>query len=486
MDFSAPRTYLFNCRFTRFASVEMAMTSAASNASAKKRKTTHRAAQVLFALLLICVVPNMSLGYSVLTHEAIIDSMWVHDITPVLLKRFPGATADELREAHAYAYGGAIIQDMGYYPFGSKFYSDLTHYVRSGDFVEALLRDAQDIKEYAFAVGALSHYWADNGGHPIATNPSVPILYPKLKSQFGSRVTYEQNPAAHIQTEFGFDVLQIAQGHYASQDYHDFIGFSVAKPLLQRAFKETYGIELASLFSNLDLALGTYRHTVSTLIPTMTRVAWETAKRELAKRGVAQASTVTADSVKAQAPKAGAAMTRDKFLYNLSRSAYSKEWGDQYSKPSFLDRVLAFLFRIMPKIGPFRSLNAMPSTPATELLFMRGFDSTTVAYRKSLVQLGANNLQLEDRDLDTGKPTRSGEYARANGTFEHLLHSIAGNKFQDVTPELRANLLAFFRDTTMRTGTKKDSVAWSQTLRDLNGLRAADSTAHPPGGVVRE
>jgi hypothetical protein len=450
-----------------------------SKACAKPRSTRHRIAQVLFALLLVLVVPNMSFGYAVLTHEAIIDSMWVHDITPVLLKRFPGATEDELREAHGYAYGGSIIQDMGYYPFGSKYYSDLTHYVRSGDFVEALLRDSQDIKEYAFAIGALSHYWADNSGHAIATNVSVAILYPKLQRKFGKNVTYAENPTAHLQTEFGFDVLQIAQGHYASEDYHDFIGFAVAKPLLERAFKETYGVELASLFTNLDLALGTYRHSVSTLIPTMTRVAWESTKRDLKSKGIALPSTVTADSVKAQSPKPGLAMTRDKFLYNLSRSSYSKEWGNQYTKPSFLDRVLSFLFRIMPNVGPFKDFGIKPSTPETELLFMRGFDSTTVTYRRSLVQLAANGLALEDRDLDTGKPTRSGEYALANSTFAHLLHSIAGNKFKDVTPALRANLIGFFRDTTMHSGTRKDSVAWNGTMRDLAALRAAETAPAP-------
>ena len=319
----------------------------------------------------------------------------------------------------------------------------------------------------------------------MATNLSVAILYPDLKRKYGERVTYEQNPSAHIQTEFGFDVLQIAQGHYASEDYHKFIGFMVAKPLLERAFKETYGIELASLFPNLDLALGTYRHTVSSLIPTLTRVAWETAKRDLAKKGVAKASTVTADSVKAQSPKAGPALTRDKFLYNLSRSAYTKEWGDQYSKPSFLDRVLSFVLRIMPKIGPFRSLAIKPSTPETELLFMRGFDSTTVAYRKSLIQLSANSLELEDRDLDTGKPTRWSEYALANGAYAQLLHSLSRNKFQDVTPGLRVNIIAFFRDTTMRAGTRRDSVAWSQTLRELTDLRTADTVALSPRSIVR-
>ena len=458
----------------------MAMTNASADGVRNTRRWT---ARILLVLLLICIVPNMSSGFSVLTHEAIIDSMWVHDITPVLLKRFPGASDDELRAAHAYAYGGAIIQDMGYYPFGSHFYSDLTHYVRSGEFVDALLHDAQDIKEYAFAIGALSHYWADNSGHPIATNVSVPILYPQLKIQYGKNVTYEDNPWAHTETEFGFDVLQIAEGHYASEEYHNFIGFMVAKPLLERAFKETYGIELKSLFADLDLAIGTYRHTVSTLIPTMTRVAWETTKRDLAKKGLAQPGTVTADSVTAQAPKAGGPVTRDKFLYNLSRSAYSKEWGEQYQKPSFLDRVLSFVFRIIPRFGPFKRLGIKPSTPETELLFMRAFDSTTVTYRKALVQLSANNLVLENRDFDTGKPTRSGEYRLADGAYGQLLHSIAHEKYRDVTPALRANIITFFRDTTMRTGTKKDTVAWNHVLRDLAGLRdselGAQETAHP-------
>ena len=447
-----------------------------SSDRAWERRGLRAAARTLFALLLICLVPNLSLGYSVLTHEAIIDAMWVPDITPVLLKRFPGASADDLREAHGYAYGGSIIQDMGYYPFGSKFYSEITHYVRSGEFVMTLLRDAADIKEYAFAIGSLSHYWADNNGHPIATNVSVPILYPKLKREFGSNVTYEQNPWAHIQTEFGFDVLQIAQGHYASDEYHLFIGFMVAKPLLERAFKETYGLDLATLFTNIDLSIGTYRHTVSTLIPTFTRVAWESNKRDMAKKGLVLPETAAADSANVLTPKRAPATTRDRFLYNLSSSAYIKEWGDHYQKPSLLDRILSFLFRLVPKIGPLRSVAIQPSTPETELLFMRGFDATVAAYRKSLVQLATNSLELEDRDLDTGKPTRQAEYALANDAYGHLLHSIAGNRYHDVTPALRANVIAFYRDTTMRTGTKKDTMAWNQTLHDLAGLRAAETT----------
>src|SRR5579863_4051773 len=256
---------------------------------------------------------SLSYGYTVLTHEAIIDSAWDASVKKLLLKRFPNATPEELEQAHAYAYGGAIIQDMGYYPFGSKLFSDLTHYLRSGDFVLALLREVQDENEFAFALGALAHYAADNNGHPIAVNRVVPMLYPKLQHRFGNTVTYEDDPAAHLKTEFGFDVLEVAHGNYAPQAYHDFIGFKVAKPLLERAFEDTYAIPMKNVFKDLDLALGTYRRTISNLIPTMTKVAWDAKKDEIGK---------TAPGI-----------TRRRFVYNLRRASYEKEWGQSYEKP---------------------------------------------------------------------------------------------------------------------------------------------------------
>src|ERR1700736_4788806 len=197
-----------------------------------------------------------SAAYAVLSHEAIIDSVCDTNIRPLLLKRFPQATQEEIKEAHGYAYGGAIIQDMGYYPHGSFFFSDLAHYVRSGDFILALLRDAKDLNGYAFALGALSHYAADNDGHGIATNRAVPILYPELKKKYGPVVTYEQNPLAHLKAEFGFDVLEVARQHYAPDSYHDFIGFEVAAPLLEEAFQETYGLDLKSVLNDEDKVLG--------------------------------------------------------------------------------------------------------------------------------------------------------------------------------------------------------------------------------------
>src|SRR5215472_3386339 len=286
-------------------------------------------------------------GYSVLTHEAIIDTLWIDRIQPVLLMRFPNASEEQLREAHAYAYGGCLIQDLGYYPFGSHFFSDLAHYVRSADFVIALLDESRDLNEYAFALGAVAHYGADVDGHSIAVNRAVPLLYPKLRRKFGNEVTYADNPQAHLRTEFGFDVLQVARGHYAPAAYHDFVGFKVSKDLLDGAFQKTYGLTLKDLFRTLDLALGTYRFSVSTLLPKVTKAAWHLKKKELEQ----------------QQPT----MSRKHFLYNLDRASFEKEWGTDYEHhPGFGTLLLAWVIRVMPKFGPFKGLGFRVPTPEIE------------------------------------------------------------------------------------------------------------------------
>src|SRR3984893_11833688 len=195
--------------------------------------------------LLACIsgwsLPSQS--YSVLTHEQIVDMEWQDQIRPLLLKRFPQATADDIKQAHAYAYAGSMVQDMGYYPFGKKYFSDLLHYVRTGDFVTALVEESSDLNEYAFALGALAHYSSDNVGHP-AINRVVAIEFPKLKRKYGDSVTYGDNNKAHIRTEFGFDMVQVAKNRYTSDRYHDFIGFEVSKSVLERAFLQTYDLKI--------------------------------------------------------------------------------------------------------------------------------------------------------------------------------------------------------------------------------------------------
>lgn len=369
------------------------------------------------------LMPQPAAGYSVLSHEAIIDTVWNDQLKPLLLKRFPNSTPDDLIKAHAFAYGGCIVQDMGYYPFGSKFFSDLLHYVRSGDFPGILLRDAQDLNEYAFALGALAHYAADNRGHPIAVNRAVPILYPKLRRKFGNLVTYEDDPAAHLKTEFGFDVLQVAAGHYAPQAYHDFIGFEVSKPLLERGFADTYGLQLKDVFKSLDLALGTYRHSVSKLIPEMTKAAWAAKKKEIVK--------------------ALPGTTRRKFVYNLSSSSYHKEWDRQYERPGPGARFLAFVFRIIPKVGPFRALAFRPPTPETEKLFMESFNRTLDTYRNLLTGVAEDHLELPNVNFDTGKPARAGEYRMADATYAKLAETLK-EKNVVPSPELKARMDAFY------------------------------------------
>src|SRR6202790_2979472 len=270
-----------------------------------------RAGMILLIVLMSC---SRSSAYSVLTHEEIVDLLWTDQIQPLLLKRFPGLAKDQITEAHAYAYGGAVIQDLGYYPFGGREFSDLAHYVRSGDLVLELLRESQDVDEYAFALGALSHYASDLAGHP-AVNQAVAIAYPKLRAKYGKSVRYAQNKTAHLKTEFGFDMVQVAKNRYASQQYHDFIGFQVSKPLLERVFPVVYGVELKDVLTHEDLAIGSYRYAVSRMIPQITEIALRTHKKDMMKESPTFA--------------------KKKFLYRLKRSEYEKEWGKDYTNADF-------------------------------------------------------------------------------------------------------------------------------------------------------
>ncbi len=400
-------------------------------------------------------------AYSVLTHEAIVDSVWDSSIQKLLLKRFPNATPEDLEKAHAFTYGGCIIQDMGYYPFGSHLFSDLTHYVRSGDFIQALLRESQDLDEYAFALGALAHYAADNNGHRLAINPGVPLLYPKLEHEFGPVVTYWDDHTSHMRTEFGLDVLQVAGGHYAPTQYHKFIGFEVAKPVLERAFLDTYGIELKDVFKSLDLALGTYRYTVSSVIPSMVRVAWDIKKDQL-----------TRDTP---------GLTRKKFLYNISRSSYEKDWGKQYQRPGVGTRIVAWFIRILPKVGPLKSLQFRPPTPEVEKLFMASFNATVDTYKTLLAGVDTGQLELPNRNFDVGDLTRLGAYQGADEAYEKLVGKLAEHKFTGLPAELRANILAFYTDAKepIRAKTpkaaEKENTAWAKLMDEVTQMQTAAS-----------
>ena len=427
------------------------------NDSGKKTRIIRYRAAVWILIFVFGAVTACE-GYSVLTHEAIIDSAWDDSIKPLLLKRFPASTPEELKTAHSYAYGGCVIQDLGYYPFGSHLFSDLVHYVRTGDFVQALIRDSQDLNEYAFALGALAHYAADNQGHRVAVNLAVPMLYPKLRAKYGDTVVYDQNPAAHLRTEFGFDVLEVAKGRYAPDAYRDFIGFQVSKPLLDKAFQETYSVELKSVFSDFDLSVGTYRYSVSKAIPTATKVAWETNK----------------DQIQKDIP----GMTKEKFLYHISRSSYEKNWGRQYQKPGFKDTLLAFLFRLVPKIGPFSVFKFKTPTPGAEKLFEASFSGSVTDYERFLhEQKDSGKIELVNDNFDTGTVTGPGQYPLADKTYAQLLDHLAKDHFSKVSPELRKILLDFYSDPNAPIATKKDKTEWAKVLKEVDELKNTSATA---------
>jgi hypothetical protein len=224
--------------------------------------------------------------------------------------------------------------------------------------------------------------------------------------------------------EFSFDVVQVAAGAYASEAYHSYIGFKVPKKALERAFRDTYGLEMKDVFFSVDLSIATYRHAVGTTIPEMTKVAWGHRREQIVK--------VTPG------------MQRATFVFNLSGRQYDREFGSDYAKPHGFARFIAFVYNLVPKIGPFRSFKYSVPTPEAERLFLDSFTSTREHYRQSLDDLRAGALHLPNTDLDTGQPTASGEYALADETYDDLLDKLAGHHFADVPAALSANLAAHF------------------------------------------
>jgi hypothetical protein len=412
---------------------------------------------VVFLLLLLA---QGLFGYSILTHEQIVDLLWQDQIQPLLKKRFPGASEDDLKKAHAFAYGGSLIQDMGYYPFGSKYFSDLLHYVRSGDFVVNLIQESSDVNEYAFSLGALAHYASDNSGHPTI-NRVASIEFPKLRKKYGEEVTYADDPKAHIRTEFGFDMVQVAKNRYTSDRYHDFIGFEVSKPVLERAFQKTYGIPLSEVIPNEDLAIGTFRRGVSKIIPQMTRVALLARRKEIV----------------ADTPN----FNERKFLYYLSRTNYEKSWGTEYRKPGLGTRILALFLRIMPKVGPFSALSFKIPSTKSEDMYIKSVDLTVEDYRQLLHQTRMEDLRLSNKDCDTGRETRAGEYRLTDDAYAKLLDQLAQKNFAPLTPDLKQNIVTFYANPNAPIATKRNKKAWKKTLDQIAQLKEAP--ANEPANI---
>jgi hypothetical protein len=428
---------------------------------------TFRVRTLAMLLVMLMCGGNVS-AYSVLTHEEIVDLLWTDEIRPLIVKRYPGLSEDQIKEAHAYAYGGAVIQDLGYYPFGSVEFSNLVHYVRTGDFVRELLAQSNDADEYAFALGALAHYVSDIDGHP-AVNQAVAIQYPKLRAKYGNSVEYAQNKTAHLKTEFGFDMVQVAKQRYAPQQYHDFIGFLVSKALLERAFPVVYGLPLSAVLPHADLTISSYRYSVSRMIPELTQVALQTHKKDMQR----------------EEPS----FNKQKFLYRLSRADYQRNWGTDYTRPGFGTRVLSSLLRYMPKVGPFKAMAFNNPTPGTEDLYFKSINTTVDQYRILLLEAKRGiSLTLPNCDLDSGKDAKEGEYSLADETYARLAAQLAESKFDRTTPELRDNILKFYSDVppvSASIQTNNDPPRSASLLALLDQLKAATPAPSSEGVAAR-
>lgn len=407
-----------------------------------------RIKSILFASCLFLLNTNPCRAYSVLTHEALIDVNWELALLPLLQQKFPGSSPSQFNEARAYAYGGSIAPDLGYYPFGSRLFTDLVHYVRTGDFVNNLLSDAQDINEYAFALGVLCHYYADKYGHGVGINECVPIIYPKMKRKFGSTVTYADNHISHIRTEFSFDVLQTARGNYSSTAYHKFIGFQLAQPLLERTFLKTYGININSLFKNLSRTISRFRWIVINLFPEITRAAWQS-KRQLIRQATPDARARN-------------------FIFRMRRKNYLNDFSKGDKKPGFFAHVLAAVIRMVPKVGPLRALHFSSPGPEAEGLFIKSFDSTILYYSDAIDQLSEGNLKLINIDFDTGKNAGPGEYIAADDCYVRLLTALQDRQFEGITSSLKDNILVFYANY-MPPDQQSDN--WKRTGAALEQLK---------------
>ena len=402
----------------------------------------------LFGLILLFRV-TPCFGYSVLTHEALIDANWDKVLIPLIKQKFPAATVEELKKTHAFAYGGAVAPDLGYYPFGSKLFTNLVHYVRSGDFVENLFEEAKDVNEYAFALGVLCHYYADVYGHGIGVNRSVPLIYPEMKTKFGNTVTYADDKLSHLRTEFSFDVLQTARGNYASEAYHDFIGFQVSKDLLEKAFQKTYGLEIRDLFGDFDRAVGTFRWAVKSLFPTLTKAAWKTRGDEIRKLN--------------------SSVVKHNYVYRIHRHDYFSEFGKQREKNSFGATILSFFIRIAPKIGPLKVLKFRAPTPEAEKIFIESFDVTVLNYDKGIAKVKNGNIDFANIDWDTGKETMQYEYRLADRTYSDWVIKLKEKNFETVTPSVKENILAFYKNYAADPAVEASQ--WQQTTAALEELK---------------
>ena len=451
-------------------------------------------------LLLFFLLPGWQRrahAYSLLTHEQLIDLTWQGSIVPLLLSRFPDLTAAQLDEARAYAYGGCVIQDIGYYPFGDPFFSDLTHYVRAGDFVVALFRNAQNADELAFAIGALSHYVGDSLGHPLATNVSVPVEFPELRAKYGSDVNYAEGKHQHVRTEFAFDISEIAHHHMAPVHYLRHIGLKVPVKQLALAFYQTYGLtEDFSVRRGRRFNVRAYRLATRGFIP---RIAY--------------AVTLLRRKHEPPHPTTPEAIELEK---EVTEMAVENNW-DKYRRHAGIGTyMLAGFLYILPKVGPLSLVNVKGPTAETELEYVHSVTVATSVIRRMLarftppakrgpraagtsasgdpphipqpnrgdgddVPLASRDPRhpLPNRDLDTGRVVQPGGYPLTDSTYAGLLHRLAQEPTTPIPPGIKEDVEAYYANLDLPITTKKNSAQWTQVQADLKTLAAMPTSRAP-------
>jgi hypothetical protein len=431
-------------------------------------------------------------AYSVLTHEQLIDLTWKRSIVPLLLSRYPRLTPAELEAARAYAYGGCVIQDEGYYPLGDEFFSNLTHYVRSGDFVVNLFRDAENANELAFAVGALSHYVGDTIGHADATNKAVPIEFPKLAAKYGASVSYAEGEHQHVQTEFAFDINEVRAHHMAPVHYLRHVGLMVPQDQLAKAFFQTYGLELGH-GRRVSVNTGAYRFGVRNFIP---RIAYAVSVLHRKSLPVRPADPADPELLRLDAAVAAVSQQND--------------WEAYRKKPGVGTYLLAGLLYVLPKIGPIKLVAIKGPTPLTEADYIHTVMHATDALGHALTRLtpppsgpggtaavvvvGPGGFKsgatfedplhpLENRDLDTGNAVKPGGYRLTDETYAELLHRVAEHPLQPVPSGVKHDLAAYYADPSAPIATRKNARKWAQVQADLVVLRTVPVGAEP-GALV--
>ncbi len=398
-------------------------------------------------MALVLLTATTSEAYSVQTHQQLIDLTWEGSIRPLLLARYPGLTAAQLEEAHAYAYGGCAIQDLGYYPFGKPLFSDLTHYVRSGDFVNSLLRNASDANELAFAIGALSHYVGDSQGHSEAVNPSVGIEFPRLARRFGPSVAYDKSPHAHVRTEFAFDINEISKHRFAPSAYLRHVGLRVPGALFAKAFYETYGLDEKNILGARRPTLRGYRFAVRSLLP---RVAYA--------ETVLHRNRMPADTP-------GPAL--DTLNDNLAQTDFMKQWEPYRHRAGIGTYMLAGVIEILPKVGPFSILSIKGPTTRTEELYVESVNRSTATLKQTLLALRNGTTTLPNRDLDTGQRVKPGGYSLTDETYAQLLSKVTRHPERGIPLGLQQDIEAYYADPDAPILTKKDPVAWARVQAEL-------------------